>query len=148
MLQLPCLDVNRIEKCTCYYEKFLYLLDQMKRGMKTIEELKREVYEHGLNDDIREAFLYVLEDADIASMSKEERIIYEAKLKRYHDDRARLDYAIEDGIRQGLELAEKQKAKNIAERNLEIAKLMKEQSIDVTVIAKCTGLSVEEINNI
>ena len=75
----------------------------MKKGMKTIEELKLEVYEHGLTDHIREVFLGVLEDEDVASLSPKERLIYDERLKRYRDNRACLDYAIETGIKQGIE---------------------------------------------
>ncbi len=50
----------------------------MKKGMKTIGELKQEVYAHGLNDEIREVFLGVLEDANVASLSEPERALYEA----------------------------------------------------------------------
>ena len=71
--------------------------------MKTIEELKQEVYDHGLTDHIREVFLDVLEDADVASRSPKERQIYDARFKRYRDNRAYLDYAIEKGVREGFE---------------------------------------------
>ena len=42
MLQLPCLEKADIQDCENFYEKLLYLLIQMKTGMKTIEELKQE----------------------------------------------------------------------------------------------------------
>lgn len=103
MLQLPCLEKGDIEEYDSFYEKLLYILIQMKKGMKTIEELKLEVYEHGLTDHIREVFLGVLEDADIASLSPKERLIYDERLKRYRDNHACLDYAIETGIKQGIE---------------------------------------------
>ncbi len=149
MLQLPCLDVDNLEECEKIYEKFLYLLVQIKRGMKTIEELKKEVYDHGLNEEARKAFLWVLEDVDLASMTEQEKSIYEARLKRYRDDRAVLDYAIEDGIRQGLELGEaKGRAKGLAEGRVEIARSMKAKGFDDTLISECTGLSVEEINSL
>ncbi len=53
----------------------LYLLIQMRNGMKTIEELKQEVYAHGLNDHIGEIFLGVLEDADVASLSEKGKLL-------------------------------------------------------------------------
>ena len=110
--------------------------------MKTIEELKQEVYNHGLNEHIREVFLGVLEDADVASLSPKEREIYDARLKRYRDNRACLDYAIEDGVRQGLE---KGIEKGQQEEKLRIAKSMKEKNIDSATIAQCTNLTIEQI---
>ena len=149
MLQLPCLDVNDFDACDFFYEKLLYLLIQMKKGMKTIEELKQEVYAHGLNDEIREVFLGVLEDANVASLSEPERELYEAKLKRYRDNRACLDYAIEDGILQGIEKGREEGiAEGEAKSKLEIARSMKNKGLDFALIAECTGLSVEEIEKI
>ena len=117
--------------------------------MKTIEELKQEVYAHGLNDEIREVFLGVLEDANVASLSEPERALYEAKLKRYRDNRACLDYAIEDGILQGIEKGREEGiAEGEAKSKLEIARSMKNKGLDFALIAECTGLSVEEIEKI
>ncbi len=149
MLQLPCLEKDDILECENFYEKLLYLLIQMKEGMKTIEELKQEVYRNGLNDHIREVFLGVLEDADVASLSPKEREIYDARLKRYRDNRACLDYAIEDGVKQGLEKGrEEGRQEGRDEKSLEIAKSMKENNIDLDTIAKCTGMGIEEIKNL
>ena len=149
MLQLPCLEKADIQDCENFYEKLLYLLIQMKTGMKTIEELKQEVYDHGLNDHIREVFLGVLEDADVASLSPKEREIYDARLKRYRDNRACLDYAIEKGVREGLEkgLAEGME-KGQQEEKLRIAKSMKEKNIDSATIAQCTNLTIEQVEDL
>ena len=110
--------------------------------MKTIEELKQEVYDHGLNDHIREVFLGVLEDADIMSLTPKEREIYDARLKRYRDNRACLDYAIEKGVREGLE---KGMEKGQQEEKLRIAKSMKEKNIDSATIAQCTNLTIGQV---
>ena len=110
--------------------------------MKTIEELKQEVYDHGLNDHIREVFLGVLEDADVMSLTPKEREIYDARLKRYRDNRACLDYAIEKGVREGLE---KGMEKGQQEEKLRIAKSMKEKNIDSATIAQCTNLTIEQV---
>ena len=138
MLQLPCLEKADIQDCESFYEKLLYLLIQMKTGMKTIEELKQEVYDHGLNDHIREVFLGVLEDADVASLSPKEKEIYNARLKHYRDNRACLDYAIEKGVREGLK-------KGQQEEKLRIAKSMKEKNIDSATIAQCTNLTIGQV---
>ena len=126
--------------------------------MKTIEELKQEVYDHGLNDHIREVFLGVLEDADVMSLTPKEREIYDARLKRYRDNRACLDYAIEKGVREGLEKGmekglaeglEKGRAEGLEkgqqEEKLRIAKSMKEKNIDSATIAQCTNLTIGQV---
>ena len=157
MLQLPCLQVKSIDECAELYEKLLFLLLEMKGGMKTIEELKREVYEHGLNEEIRETFLSVLDEADLASLSKENKAKYEAKLKSYRDNRACLDYAIENGILQGIAKGEaigmekgieKGIEKGREESKHEIAKSMKLEGVSVDLIVRCTGLSVAEVNKL
>ena len=118
--------------------------------MKTIEQLKQEVYEHGMNEHIKEVFLGVLEDADVASLSPKEREVYDIQLKRYRDNHACLDYAIENGIKQGIE---KGMAKGIAQgieqgkeqSKIEVAKSMKDDGVDFAKISKYTGVPVEEI---
>ena len=125
----------------------------MKEGMKTIEQLKQEVYEHGMNEHIKEVFLGVLEDADVASLSPKEREVYDIQLKRYRDNHACLDYAIENGIKQGIE---KGMAKGIAQgieqgkeqSKIEVAKSMKDDGVDFAKISKYTGVPVEEIQNL
>ena len=159
MLQLPCLKKEDIEECDSFYEKLLYLLIQMKEGMKTIEELKQEVYEHGFNEHIREVFLGVLEDADVASLSPKEKLIYDASLKRYRDNHACLDYAIETGIKQGIQKGiekgieqgiqqgiEQGIEQGMDKKSLEIAKKMKDKGEDYHTISEYTGLSAEQIN--
>ncbi len=149
MLQLPCLDAKSLSECNLLYEKLLYLLLEMKNGMSTIEELKRKVYEHGLTEEIRETFLNVLDEANLASLSKSDKALYEARLKSYRDNRACLDYAIEHGIEQGIEKGIEQGIeKGIAQSKLEIAKSMKNKGLDVGLIAECTSLSEIEIENL
>lgn len=146
MLQLPCLDKDYLNECDFFYEKLLYLLVKMKEGMKTIEQLKQEVYEHGLNEHIKEVFLGVLEDADVASLSPKEREVYDIQLKRYRDNHACLDYAIENGIKQGIEKGIKQgiaQGKELSK--IEVAKSMKDDGVDFAIISKYTGIPVEDI---
>ena len=163
MLQLPCLEKDDIEECEAIYEKLLYLLIQMKEGMKTIEELKQEVYEHGFAEHIKDVFLGVLEDADVATLSPEDKLNYDIRLKRYRDNHACLDYAIEKGLRQGIEQGiaqgiEQGIAQGIAQgieqgieqgmskKALEIARKMKEQGMDYSSISELTELSIEQIS--
>jgi len=115
------------------------------------------VYEHGLNEEIRETFLNVLDEANLASLSKSDKALYEARLKSYRDNRACLDYAIETGIRQGIELGEEKglmkgreegRAEGVAQGKQEIARSMKNKGLDIGLIAECTGLSEFEIEKL
>ena len=146
-------QANNLAECNLRYEKLLFLLLQMKNGMKTIEELKQQVYEHGLTDEIRDTFINVLDEASLVSLSKTDKAAYDRKLKTYRDNLACLDYAIEHGIRQGLEMGEEKGiAKGIAkgkeESKYEIAKALKLKGVDIKTISECTGLSVVEIEEL
>ena len=96
----------------------------------------------------------LLEDADVMSLTPKEREIYDARLKRYRDNRACLDYAIEKGVREGLEKGraegmEKGRAEGLEkgqqEEKLRIAKSLKDKNIDSATIAQCTNLSIEQV---
>ena len=133
MLQLPCLKAQSLEECNEYYQKLLFLLQQMTTGMRTIEELKAEVAATDLPQETKEVFYQVLDTADEASLSEKERIRYESNLKAYRDTMSCIKFA---------------ETKGEAKSKFEIARSMKNKGLDIALIAECTGLSVEEIKNI
>ena len=95
----------------------------------------------------------LLEVADVANLSKDERILYDEALKRYRDYKNTIDYAEEKGIEKGLERGieigkAKGKAEGKAEEQRLIAANLKKQGINPETIAQCTGLSVEEIDGL
>ena len=141
MLQLPCLKAQSIEECNEYYQKLLFWLQQMTTGMRTIEELKAEVAATCLPQETKEVFYQVLDTADEASLSEKERIRYESNLKAYRDTMSCIKFAETKGEVRG-------EARGKAERNMEIARSMKAEGIGAVIIARCTGLSVEEIEKI
>ena len=145
MLQLPCLKVQSLEECNEYYQKLLFLLQQMTTGMRTIEELKAEVAATCLPQETKEVFYQVLDTADEASLSEKERIRYESNLKAYRDTMSCIKFAEARGEARGEERGE---AKGKAERNKEIARSMKVDGIDSETIAKYTNLTVSEIDKI
>ena len=75
----------------------------------------------------------MLELADVANLSKEERIQYDEALKRYRDYKNTIDYAEEKGILKGKEST---------------ARNMKAEGIAPLIIQKCTGLSLEDIEKL
>lgn len=99
----------------------------------------------------------LLEVADVASLSRDERILYDEALKRYRDYKNTVDYAEEKGIEKGIEIGKakgriegiaKGKAEGKAEEQRLIATNLKKQGINPETIAQCTGLSVEEIDRL
>ena len=134
LLQLPCLRARSIHECSQQYEFLLYLLNQMHKGMKTIEELKLEVAQTALPEETKELFYKVLDTADVASLSESDRIQYESDLKNYRDSMSCIAFAEHKGREEGF--------KNGV---LRTAQKMKSLGIPEKDIAECTGLSVEEI---
>ena len=146
LLQLPCLRARSIHECSQQYEFLLYLLNQMHKGMKTIEELKLEVAQTALPEETKELFYKVLDTADVASLSESDRIQYESDLKNYRDSMSCIAFAEHKGRAEGLEEGRQEgREEGIKVGVLRTAKKMKSLGIPEKDIAECTGLSVEEI---
>ena len=129
----------------------------MKRDMKTIEELKDEVASTQLPQPTKELFYKVLETADIASLSERDRLRYESDLKNYMDTMGCIRYAEKRGKEEGREEGrekgreegrEEGRAEGRKQQQLDIARSMKEGGMPAEMIAKYTGLSGQEIENI
>lgn len=134
LLQLPCLMDKSIHDCRMKYEYLLYLLREMHKNMKTIEELKAEVRATVLPEETKEVLYRFLERADIGSLSKSERLQYEAEMKFCRDAMNRVRFAEKKGREEGE-----------SEAKVSIAKSMKAEGMDIVVISRCTGLAVEQI---
>ena len=141
MLQLPCLESKSIESCSVGYEYLLYLLKQMNQGMKTIEQLKKEVEQTHLSQEIKDVFYNVLDTADVASLSERDRIKYEANLKFYTDTMSELKYERDTGREEGRE-----EGRMLEKRDM--ASLLKAEGSSIEFIAKITGLSTDEIEKL
>ena len=91
----------------------------------------------------------LLEVADVANLSKDERVLYDEALKRYRDYKNTIDYAEERGLEKGLKIGEeKGLVKGKAEEQRQIAANLKKQGVNIETIAQCTGLSIEEIKEL
>ena len=145
MLQLPYIEAESMEECKEFYEKLLYLLHQMTKDMKTIEELKAEVAATQLSEKAKEVFYQVLDTANVASLSEEDRIVYESNLKAYRDTMSCIRFAEYTGRTEG---REEGKFLGREESKLEIAKSLKQQGVSIDIISKSTGLSVDEIEKL
>ena len=85
------------------------------------------------NKDINKA----IDELEQVSGNEKLRRIAELKEKYIRDEQASIEYAQNEGYRQGE-----------AERNIEIAKNMLKENINIELISKVTGLSLEEIENL
>ena len=127
-LELPWFT-KEADDCETDFECWLYLL----KHMDTLERMPFKAR--------KAVFDKLLEVADVANLSKDERILYDEALKRYRDYKNTIDYAEEKGLRIG-------EAKGKAEEQRLIAANLKKQGINIETIAQCTGVSVEEIEEL
>ena len=138
----------------------------MQNGMKTVEQLKKEVEETKLPQATKELFYKVLDTADESSLSESQRIRYESDLKNYMDTMSCIEFAEIKGKTEGraeglVEGRTQGRAEGLAEGTAKglaegisqgieqeknaIAKSMKANGIAIATISICTGLTVAEI---
>ena len=125
----------------------------MHNGMRNIEQLKEEVKKSALSQPVKEVFYNVLDTADVASLSESDRLNYEAYLKFCRDTVTDLKDEHDAGLQEGIEIGRKKGLEEgikegIKEGKLETAKLMKTEGLPAELIAKITGLTPEEIENL
>ena len=140
-LELPYFSRGSWEECENDFERWIYLLKHMETLERMPERLRKSVFER------------LLEVADVASLTKEERVLYDEALKRYRDYKNTVEYAeekgIKKGIEQGIEIGKAEgMAQGIEQGKLEMALAMKRKGIPLEVIAECSGLSLEEIEGL
>lgn len=139
-LELPWFTKTR-EECETDFECWLYIL----KHMDTLERMPFKAR--------KAVFDKLLEVADVANLSKDERILYDEALKRYRDYKNTIDYAEERGLEKGMKKGMKEGleigiTKGKTEALLSTAKGMKEKNLPVSMIAEITGLSEEEIQEL
>ena len=106
-------------------DKWLYFIQRLEDFQEIPEIFKDEV------------FIQAFKTAEIAKYSDDERSSYEASLKVYRDLKGVIDTAFEDGKKDGKK-----------ERNLEIAKKLKDKGMDTDFIIETTGLTQDEIDEL
>ncbi len=109
----------------------------------------------GQNISFQKAF----DEAEIAKFNRKQQGAYEKSLKYYRDLKNVTDTAFVEGKDEGIEIGiELGKGEGIGiglgkdigkeETTQEIAKRMKEEGIPIPIIAKITGLSIAEIEEL
>ena len=117
------------EECKTPLENWIYILKNMN------------LFDMSPFKEKEDAFRRLLDVANLSAMTDHERAVYEENLKIYRDWRATLIYAVEEAEEKGLKEGK-------AEEQCLIAANLKKQGIDSKTIAQCTGLSVEEIDEL
>ena len=91
------------------------------------------------------SFEKLFDISNFAVMTYEEQIEYLNKFHEELDRNSELETAISKGLEQGRAEGE---AKGRAEANKETAKILKQAGIDIGLISRSTGLSIEEIETL
>lgn len=120
-LQLPCFKKEEHE-CENDFERWIYVLKNMETLQRLPFKAQKSVFEK------------LEQIVDIAALSKEDRMKYDESIKVYRDNEAVLEFALEKGRAEGDRI-----------RNLQNALSMKENGIPAELIARITGLSMDEI---
>lgn len=127
-LQFPYFQ-KELADCETLYEKLMYTLKNMKNWDRMPDALKEQV------------FKYLDQLAAVANLSEENRIAYDKAVDSY-----RVSRIVEEDIRrEGLEEGMK---KGLKEGKKETALEMKNDGVPFVTIAKYTGLSIKEIEQL
>lgn len=113
-----------------------------------MENIDPSVYERA-----DEGLLRLVEKAKIGALSEKEHRIYEASLKALEDEvdmeEAGYERGLEDGRKEGIEEGRKEGIEEGRKNNsIQIAKEMKKEGMNPSLIAKLTKLSLNEIETL
>jgi predicted transposase/invertase (TIGR01784 family) len=87
----------------------------------------------------------LFEEAEIAKFTPQEMREYEASKMAYRDIKNSIDTAKQEGLAEGMELG-MEKGKN--QKALDIAKNMLADGVDINLIMKYSGLTLEQIDKL
>ncbi len=129
-IELPKFKITDINLLTNIIEKWCYFF---KNANKTSEADLRKLI--GSDLVIERAY----EELNQFNWTEEELLTYEQETKRIMDNKAAEEYMLKQAKSEG-------KSEGKAERDVEIAKNLLSQNIDINTISTATGLPVEKIN--
>ena len=146
-LQFPYFT-KRLEECETLYDKLIYALKNMNEWNRMPDALKEQVFKH-------------LERlAAVANLSEANRVAYDKAVDRYYVNRIyeedmqdRVENAMregrEKGMQEGREKGMREGMKEgVAKGKLEDAQNLKHLGVSMDIIAKATGLSMEDIEKL
>ena len=124
-LQLPYFT-KEAEECETLFDRIIYVLKHMD-VLKRMPWMAQEA-----------VFQKLASIADVASLSKKERIAYDENLRKYRDTVAVMEGQWLEGHAKGV-------AEGVEENKRENARRMKTDGMSTELITKYTGLTAEEI---
>ena len=127
-IELPAFSKGE-QECETDFERWIYVLKNMNLfDMSPLKE--KEAH-----------FRRLLDVANLGALTPQERAIYDENLKIYRDWKATMEYAVENAEAKG-------EVRGSRLITLRTALNLKRIGLDPSVIAQCTGLSLEEINDL
>ena len=134
------LDANNMTKRDIWFDFF--------KNLGRMENIDPSVY-----DRADEGLLRLIEKAKIGALSEKEHRIYEASLKELEDEvemeEEGYERGLEEGRKEGLEEGKKIGVEKGRKNNsIQIAKEMKKEGMNPSLIAKLTKLSLDEIETL
>ena len=118
-------------------DNFCYALHNMEHLTDRPEELKEEIFKR------------LFKTAEIATFTPEERIKYENDMTTERDIQNYISYAREKGLEEGMEKGmEKGREEGREEGRIEAARNMLADEISIDLVAKYTGLSIEQVKEL
>lgn len=122
-----------LSECDTLYKKWLFVLNNIEIMERLPEQLNNQIFQK------------LKSIVEIERMTPDQRLEYELSLSVERDLLAALDTSFEDGMEKGME---KGKIEGKLEEQRQIAYNFKMQGIAIETIALCTGLSMEEIQEL
>ena len=138
-IELPKFKITDINLLTNIVEKWCFFF---KNADKTSEADLRKLI--GSDNVIERAY----DELNQFNWTEDELLTYEQETKRIMDNQAAEDYKINQIKQQIVEAEEKGKAEGKVERDIEIAKNLLSQNIDINTISTATGLSIADIHKL
>ena len=131
-MQLP-LFTKEADECDTDFDKWIYVLKNMETLTRLPWAAKSSVFKR------------LEQIADVASLSRQERMKYDVGLRKYRDTLSVLEGAKQDGLAEG---RAEGRAEGHAEEKKVIARKMKSKGFSAADISEMTGLTDEEIETL
>lgn len=118
------------------------------KNLGRMENIHPSVY-----DRADEGLLRLIEKAKVGALSKDDRAVYEASLKKLADEMDMEEHGFKKGIKQGIEIGREEgigigEKRGEHNKTIQIATDMKNDGMDFNLIHKFTGLSLEDIEKL
>ncbi|MDR2609779.1 MAG: Rpn family recombination-promoting nuclease/putative transposase, partial [Rickettsiales bacterium] len=131
-IELPKFPKTKEDQLESIVEKWVYFF-------KYADETSEKELEKIIGSDVIIKKAY--EELNRFNWSEKEFIAYEQEIKRIRDEKTVLAQKLDDAREEGIQIGEKK-------GKIEVARAMLANNVDVDTIAKCTNLSISEIEGL